>query len=85
MVVALYSKTNRPWSVGGLKGHSTTHYLITLLDFILSHTDTSSVPKCVLVALIDFSKAFNRINHAKVITRLSDWGVPEWLLRLAEA
>ena len=54
-----------PGQFGGLKGHSTTHYLITLLDFILSHTDTSSVPKCVLVALIDFSKAFNRINQQK--------------------
>ena len=30
--------------------------------------------------MIDFSKAFNRINHAKVIIRLSDWGVPSWLV-----
>jgi hypothetical protein len=27
-----------------------------------------------LLSLIDFSKAFNRIIHAKVIIRLSDWG-----------
>ena len=71
-----------PGQFGGLKGHSTTHYLIKLLDFILSCTDTSNVPKAVMVALIDFSKAFNRINHAKVIVRLSDWGVPGWLLRI---
>ena len=56
--------------------------MITLYDFILSHTDTSRVPKAVLVALIDFSKAFNRINHGKVIVRLSDWGVPGWLLKI---
>ena len=71
-----------PGQFGGLKGHSTTHYLIKLLDFILSSTDTSNVPKAVMVALIDFSKAFNRINHSKVIVRLSDWGVPGWLLRI---
>ena len=71
-----------PGQFGGMKGHSTTHYLVKLLDFILSSTDTSSIPKAVLVALIDFSKAFNRINHAKVIIRLSDWGVPGWLLRI---
>ena len=71
-----------PGQFGGLKGHSTSHDLITLYDFILSHTDTSRVPNSVLVALIDFSKAFNRINHSKVIVRLSDWGVPGWLLRI---
>ena len=71
-----------PGQFGGLKGHSTAHYLIQLFDFILSSTDSSNFPRAVLVALIDFSKAFNRINHAKVITRLSDWGVPGWLLRI---
>ena len=71
-----------PGQFGGLSGHSTTHYLISLYNFILTNTDTSSIPKAVMVALVDFSKAFNRINHAKVIVRLSDWGVPGWLLRI---
>ena len=71
-----------PGQFGGLTGHSTTHYLITLLNFILSETDTRHLPKAVMVALIDFSKAFNRINHSKVLVRLSDWGVPGWLLRI---
>ena len=70
-----------PGQFGGLSGHSTTHYLITLYHFILSHTSTS-IPTAVMVALIDFSKAFNRINHAKIIVRLSDWDVPGWLLRI---
>ena len=70
-----------PGQFGGLRGHSISHYLITLYNFILSHTDSSSIPRAVMVALIDFSKAFNRINHAKVIVRLSDWGVPGWLIR----
>ena len=61
-----------PGQFGGLSGHSIVHYMITLFQFILSSTGASSVPKAVMVALIDFSKAFNRINHAKVITRLPD-------------
>ena len=76
------SKRIDPGQFGGLKGHSTSHYLISLYDFIASHTDSSKIPTAVNVALVDFSKAFNRINHAKVIIRLSDWGVPGWLLRI---
>ena len=71
-----------PGQFGGLSRHSTSHYLITLFHFILSNTDSTSFPRSVMLALIDFSKAFNRINHAKVIVRLSDWGVPGWLLRI---
>ena len=44
-----------PGQFGGLSGHSTTHYLISLYNFILKHTDTASIPKAVMVALIDFS------------------------------
>ena len=65
-----------PGQFGGLQGHSTVHYLITLYHFILTTTSTTSIPHAVMVALIDFSKAFNRISHSKVIIRLSDWGVP---------
>ena len=75
-------KRMNPGQFGSLSGHSTAHYLITLFHFILSNTDTSNIPKAVMLALVDFSKAFNRINHAKVIIRLSDWGVPGWLLRI---
>ena len=44
-----------PGQFGGLSGHSTVHYLITLYNFILSNTDTTSIPKAFMVALIDFS------------------------------
>ena len=82
-LIPFIEKRIDPGQFGGLRGHSTVHYLITLYHFILSHTSIStSVPNAVMVALIDFSKAFNRINHAKVIVRLSDWGVPGWLLRI---
>ena len=36
----------------------------------------------VLAAMIDFSKAFNRQNHAILITKLGDMGVPGWLLKI---
>ena len=32
--------------------------------------------------MIDFSKAFNRQNHNLLVTKLSDLGVPSWLLKL---
>ena len=48
-----------PGQMGGIKGCSITHYLITLFDFILNRTDTrDSVPRAVVVALIDYSKGF---------------------------
>ena len=66
----------------GLAGHSSSHYLISLYNFILSNTDNSRIPRAVCVALIDFSKAFNRINSLKDIIPLSDWAVLGWLLRI---
>ena len=69
--------------MGGRKGCSIVHYLITLFNFILAGTDpTDNIPKAVIIALIDYSKGFNRISHPKLITRLSDWGVAGWLLRV---
>jgi hypothetical protein len=32
--------------------------------------------------MVDFSKAFNRINHNRIIAILSRMGVPAWLLRI---
>ena len=39
----------------------------------------------ILACLVDFEKAFNRINHNIIITKLSDMGVPGWLLRIVVA
>ena len=66
---------------GGLKGNSINHYLMELLNFILYNQDNSE-PTAILACLIDFSKAFNRQNHNLLITKLSDLGVPSWLLKL---
>ena len=39
----------------------------------------------MLACLVDFSKAFNRQDHTILITKLSDMGVPGWLLKLVIA
>ena len=35
--------------------------------------------------MVDFSKAFNRIDHNLLVTKLSDMGVPGWLLHIVMA
>ena len=66
---------------GGIKGSSISHYLINFINFILFNQDLA-VPHAVLAVMIDFSKAFNRINHNIIITILSEMGVPGWLLNI---
>ena len=66
---------------GGTKGSSISHYMIDLVNFILYNQDLN-IPHAVLAVMIDFAKAFNRINHNTVITILSRMGVPGWLLRI---
>ena len=63
----------------GLKGASITHYLFQLLRFIHEYLDLRD-PHAVVVALIDLSKAFNRVSHQMVIEDLYDMHVPPWLL-----
>ena len=54
-----------------------------MLDFIYKNLDQSSKsPTAVLCALIDFSKAFNRIDHNILVTILSDLNIPTCALRL---
>ena len=59
----------------GLKGTSISHYLIKLLQFIHEYLDLKD-PHAVLVALIDLSKAFNRVSHQMVIEDLFYMHVP---------
>ena len=69
--------------LGGLPGCSVDHYLVLMLDFITKNIDKScKEPTAVLAALVDFSKAFNRIDHNVIITILADLNVPTCALRL---
>ena len=55
--------------------------MIELINYILYNQDYN-LPIAVLICAIDFSKAFNRQNHNLLITKLSDMGVPGWLLNI---
>ena len=63
----------------GLKGASINHYLFKLLKFIHEYLDLKN-PYAVIMAMIDLSKAFNRVSHQMVIEDLHDMHVPPWLL-----
>ena len=59
------------------------HYLVKMLDFIHQSLDKSGMsPTAVVCALVDFSKAFNRIDHNIIVTILSDLNIPTCALRL---
>ena len=66
---------------GGEKGSSTSHYLVEFVNFILYNHDMN-IPHTVLAAMVDYSKAFNRISHNRIITILNKMGVPGWLLQI---
>ena len=62
-----------PAQLGGEKGSSILHYLILLFEFIFSDTDSQKTePHAVIAALVDFEKGFTKVNHNKVLIRLSD-------------
>ena len=65
----------------GLKGGSISHYLLQLLKFTHEYLDLKT-PHAVVFALVDQSKAFNRVSHSMVIEDLHDMHVPPWLLKI---
>ena len=69
--------------LGGLPGCSIVHYIIRMFDFVLRNLDDASkTPKAVIAATVDFSKAFNRMEHNTIITILSDLNIPTCALRI---
>ena len=54
------------------------------MNFILSSQDTSD-QTAIMACMVDFSKAFDRQNHNILRTKLSDMGVPGWLLKIVMA
>ena len=81
MAFGVYWELNRPKTIWWKKGISTTHYLIEFLSFVLYNWDLDQ-SHAVLATLLDFSKAFNKISHNIIITRLADLLVPKWLLKV---
>ena len=70
--------------MGGRVSFSTNHYLARLVDFIYAEIDYSknNDRRAVSTMAVDLSKAFNRLDHAKLLTMLYDMGVPTCALRL---
>ncbi|XP_072048561.1 uncharacterized protein [Amphiura filiformis] len=58
---------------GSIKGSSTTHCLIELLDIFYKGTDKCNSIGCLVV--IDFSMAFDCVDHTLAIQSLCDLGV----------
>jgi len=65
----------------GVKGLSTTHYLIQFLHFVHIQLDLKK-PQAVMALYIDLSKAYNRVNHNLVIEDLHHMHTPPWLLKI---
>ena len=66
---------------GGAKGHSVAHYLIEIINFILYNQDLSK-PLATLLTAVDLKKGFNKIDHCKIVTKISDMGAPGWLTKI---
>ena len=65
-----------PGQSGGLKGSSTTHYLIKLMDFVHRTLDKRT-PHAVVLATEDLSRAYNRGSHSLVIEDLFSMNYPD--------
>ena len=65
---------------GGKKHLSCTHYLLELIEFIIESFEKQDC--AVIIALMDFSKGFNRLDHSRLLCTLCDIEVPGYLLLL---
>ena len=76
-----------PDQLGGLPGTSVEHYIIKMVDFILSAMD-GDTDAAVLAMPVDYSKAFNRMLHSTIIndiSSLSNPSVPTCAIRLLKS
>ena len=72
-----------PGQFGNQKGQGTNHYLVKLIDRILSALDEGSSkgdPTAVLIHLVDLSKAFSRQDNTLTIKSFQRNGVRECLI-----
>ena len=70
-----------PGQYGGIKECSINHYLIQLLHYIHKEVDKKD-PHCVILMLLDLSKAYNRGSPKHVLEDLHDMHTPGWLLAI---
>ena len=60
---------------GSLKNSSTTHALLSLIHHLSNETDAQK--NVVRIFVLDFSKAFDHIDHNILLDKLSDLDVPQ--------
>ena len=70
---------NDPTQYGNTKGSSTTHYLIKLTDEAYKSTNDS---KATTAITIDYSKAFDLVDHSTLKEKLTELGIRNKLLKL---
>ena len=63
---------------GNIPDSSTTHYLVDLVDEVLRGIDKSG--QYASLCAIDFTKAFDRINHNVAVKKLIDIGVRQTII-----
>ena len=63
---------------GNVKGTSTSHYLISFLDFLHSHLDKRETS--LALTFVDFTKAFDLVDHTVVINKAIRLGIPSHLV-----
>ena len=62
---------------GSRKGHSTVHTLVELHHQWLEAVETTG--RVVRVLMLDFRKAFDRVDHHILLTKLSNLGLLTFL------
>ena len=68
-----------PNQYGSIKKSSTTHALVDLLHQCYTSTDASK--QYARILLLDFSKAFDLINHDILLQKLASFGLPNILMK----
>ena len=69
----------QPNQFGFKKKHGTDQCIFALKELINKYKSKNS---CVYTCFLDASKAFDRVSHSKLFKKLSERGIPGYLLRI---
>ena len=64
----------------GFKKHHSAEMVIFLLKELFRHYIANG--SSMYVTMLDASKAFDKVNHSKLFTKLIDWGCPSFIVRI---